>query len=178
MQRAQLEHIIRASSAITGADQIVVIGSQAILGQFPQAPQELLISMEADVFTLRNPADADLIEGSIGEGSPFHQTFGYYAHGISKETALLPHGWQERLIAVRNENTGGGSGMCLEVHDLAAAKLLAGRDKDLDFLRSLFLHRLASPEVIEQRLVTTALPGDRRTACLARLSRLASEAGK
>jgi alcohol dehydrogenase YqhD (iron-dependent ADH family) len=76
MQRPQLEHIIRAAIGITGATEIVVIGSQAVLGQFPNAPAELLVSIEADVFTFRSPDDADLIDGSIGEGSPFHQTFG------------------------------------------------------------------------------------------------------
>jgi hypothetical protein len=38
MQRHQLEHIIRAAAGITGADRFVIIGSQALLGQFPQAP--------------------------------------------------------------------------------------------------------------------------------------------
>src|SRR3972149_6770687 len=98
MQRPQLEHIIRASSGITGATEIVVIGSQAVLGQFPNAPVELLVSIEADVFTFRSPDDADLIDGSIGEGSPFHQTFGYYAHGVAGETAILPPGWKDRVI--------------------------------------------------------------------------------
>ena len=72
MQRLQLEHIIRAASGITGANRFVVIGSQAVLGQFPDAPPELLTSMEADIFTLRSPGDADLIDGSIGEA--FHFT--------------------------------------------------------------------------------------------------------
>jgi hypothetical protein len=31
----------------------------------------LLVSREADVFSLRDPAVSDLIDGSIGEGSPF-----------------------------------------------------------------------------------------------------------
>jgi hypothetical protein len=66
MQRPQLEHIIRAAAGITGAPEIVVIGSQAVLGEFPNAPAELLVSIEADVFTFRDPADADLIDGSIG----------------------------------------------------------------------------------------------------------------
>ena len=105
MQRPQLEHLIRAAAGITGASEIVVIGSQAVLGQFPDAPGDLLVSLEADVFTFRDPADADLIEGSIGEGSPFHQTFGYYAHGVAEETAVLPRGWKERLVVLRNANT-------------------------------------------------------------------------
>ena len=73
----QLEHIIRAAAGITGADRFVIIGSQAILGQFPNPPPELLVSMEADIFSFRGASDGDLIDGSIGEGSPFHQTFGY-----------------------------------------------------------------------------------------------------
>lgn len=37
MKRSELEHIIRASGEIAGDDEIVIIGSQAILGQFPNA---------------------------------------------------------------------------------------------------------------------------------------------
>jgi hypothetical protein len=61
MRRPQLEHIIRAAAGITGAPRLVVIGSQAILGQFPNPPEELIISIEADLFSPRNPGDADLI---------------------------------------------------------------------------------------------------------------------
>jgi hypothetical protein len=70
VQRHQLEHIIRAAAGITGAPEFVIIGSQTLLGQFPQAPDELLVSIEADLFSLRAPEDNDLIDGSIGEGSP------------------------------------------------------------------------------------------------------------
>jgi len=54
MKRPQLEHIIRASADITGADEFVVIDSQAVLGQFPNAPPELIVSIEADVLNRRN----------------------------------------------------------------------------------------------------------------------------
>jgi len=73
MKRHELEHLIRAAGAITGAEEIIVIGSQAILGARPDSPDSLLRSREADLFTLRDPKDADLIDGSIGEGSPFHE---------------------------------------------------------------------------------------------------------
>jgi hypothetical protein len=95
------------------------------------------VSIEADVFSLRDPTDADLIDGSIGEGSPFHQTFGYYAHGVGQETAVLPAGWRERLVPVHNSNAGGGTGLCLEINDLALSKLVAGREKDVDFIGGL-----------------------------------------
>ena len=173
MRRPQLEHVIRAAAGITGAPEIVVIGSQAVLGQFPDAPDELLLSVEADVFTFRDPADAELIEGSIGEGSPFHQTFGYYAHGVAEETAVLPTGWKERLVTIRNANTGTGCGLCLEVHDLAVAKLAAGRDKDSSFVAGLLRHKLAEASRIQSRLPQSPLSGERLELALARLKRLA-----
>ena len=172
MQRHQLEHIIRAATGITGTTEFVIVGSQAVLGQFPQAPEELLASIEADVFSLRSPVESDLIDGSIGEGSPFHRTFGYYAHGVAPETAVVPDGWRERLIPVHNENTGGGTGLCLEVHDLAVSKLVAGREKDLAFVASLLRHRLAVISTIQFRLEQTVLSDEVRELCQGRLKRL------
>jgi hypothetical protein len=174
MQRPQLEHILRAAAAITGADRFVVIGSQAILGQFPHAPADLLVSMEADLFSLRSPQDAELIDGSIGEASPFHQTFGYYAHGVGEETAVLPVGWKQRLVPLASPATGGATGMCLEAHDLAVSKLVAGRSKDLQFLGGLFRHRLVNVETLHQRLSQTALDDAVRQACEVRLLRVLS----
>jgi hypothetical protein len=175
MHRSQLEHVIRAAAAITGARELVIIGSQAVLGQFPQAPPDLLASMEADVFTLRNPADADLIDGTIGEGSPFHQTFGYYAHGVARETAVLPEGWEDRLVPIQTENTGGGIGLCLEVHDLAVSKLVAGREKDLEFVKKLLRGRFARSETVCARLTATPMDGARRSLSLERLKRLSGD---
>lgn len=152
MDRPQLEHILRAAWAITGADRFVVIGSQAILGQHVNPPPELVVSMEADIFSLRSDADAELVDGSIGELSPFHRTFGYYAHGVDEQTAVLPEGWKERLVPIRTPATGGATGLCLEVHDLAVSKLAAGREKDLDFVRALLRHALADPGVIASRI--------------------------
>lgn len=165
MTREQLEHLIRAASVIADDDTIVVIGSQAILGQFPDAPESMRVSTEADLFPLHHPERADLIEGSIGELSPFHETFGYYAEGVAEETAVLPDGWKERLVVIQNENTRGAQGLCLEVHDLLVAKAIAGRDKDLDFLRDAARHRMADPEVLLRRLATvTAAPAVREQA--------------
>jgi hypothetical protein len=67
-----------------------VIGSRAVLGQFPRAPGALLVSIEADIYPRQAPAKSDLIDGAIGELSMFHQTFGYYAHGVDETTATLP----------------------------------------------------------------------------------------
>ena len=55
MKRSELEHLIRAAGSIANDSEIVVIGSQAILGQFPDAPSALLVSAEADLFPLHHP---------------------------------------------------------------------------------------------------------------------------
>ena len=131
MNRAELEHIIRAASGITSQPDLVVVGSQAVLAQFPDAPEALLSSMEADIYPRHRPDLSIQIDGAIGERSLFHETFGYYAHGVDDTTAILPPGWQQRLVPIHNENTGGATGWCLEVHDLAASKLVAGREGTL-----------------------------------------------
>src|SRR5882724_1291095 len=115
MTRAQLEHLIRVAADIAEDDEIVVLGSQAILGQFPDAPPSLLVSVEADVYPRNHPERWDLIDGSIGEESYFHRTFGYYAQGVSETTAVLPAGWKDRLVPIRNENTRGATGWALEI---------------------------------------------------------------
>jgi hypothetical protein len=171
MQRQQLEHILRAAAGITGADRFVIVGSQSILGQFPNAPHELLRSVEADLYSLRNPQDSNLIDGSIGEGSPFHQTFGYHAHGVDEKTAVLPKGWKDRLIEIRTPSTGSAIGLCLEVHDLAVSKLVAGRDNDIRFVAGLLRHHLAQRDVIRQRLLEIQLDDRLREACDARLDK-------
>ena len=171
MTREQLvEHVIRASAAIAGVRDIVVIGSQAVLGQFPSAPPEFLVSHEADVYPLEHPERGDLIDGSIGEGSPFERTFGYYAQGFDDGTAAFPEGWRERLIAVSGENTHQATGWCLEVHDLAIAKYVAGRPKDLDFTRVLAIHRMTAKDVLFERLALTSLLDKVRQLIVARIS--------
>lgn len=172
MTRAQLEHILRAAAAITGTSEFVVVGSQAVVGQFDEVPGSLAESMEADLFTFRSAEDAQLVEGSIGEGSPFHETFGYYVHGVDPRVVRLPRGWRERLVPLRSEATRGAVGLCLEAHDLGAAKLAAGRDKDIAFVRELLAHGLVSPEELERRLATVDLEDAGRRAATAKLERL------
>jgi hypothetical protein len=162
MKRWQLEHIIRASADIADDDEIVVIGSQAILGQYPDAPADLLVSVEADVYPKNHPDRWELIDGSIGELSPFHQTFGYYAQGVQPGTATLPAGWEQRLVVVSNANTRGARGLCLEVHDLALSKYVARREKDREFLEAAIRHGLLRQPALLERLEVTPVDDERR----------------
>lgn len=169
MRRADLEHLIRAAGSIADAQQLVIIGSQAILGHFPDAPAELTVSAEADLYPLDAPEKADLIDGSIGEKSPFHETFGYYAHGVSPETAVLPANWQRRLVTVRNENTRGVTGLCLSPVDLAISKLAAGREKDLSFVTAMLRRGLVRGDQIQSAF--GELPEERLQVIRPRLTR-------
>lgn len=153
MTRADLEHVLRAAVAITGDDDIVVVGSSAILGQFPDLPPELRESKDADIYPLNHPERAELIE-AIGEMSPFDETFGYHAEGVAADLARLPAGWKERLIPVPVD---GGRGLCLEVHDLVLSKYAAFREKDRDFVRAVVALALVERDVLLDRLTRMEL---------------------
>jgi hypothetical protein len=166
MKRSELEHLVRAAGRIAGERELIVIGSQAILGQFPDAPPVLLRSMECDLYPRKRPHLADKVDGAIGEASKFHEQYGYYAQGVAPDTATLPRGWQRRLVRVENANTAGYAGLCLEVHDLALSKYVAGRHKDLEFTRELARHGMTEKKTLLSRLAATKLD-----SALARLVR-------
>ncbi|HEX4556748.1 MAG TPA: hypothetical protein VH249_22345 [Xanthobacteraceae bacterium] len=48
MRREQFEHVIAAAAEVSGEREIVVIGSQAILGNVDEPPTSMLVSMEWD----------------------------------------------------------------------------------------------------------------------------------
>lgn len=156
MTRAEVEHVLRAAGAITNEHRMVVVGSQAILAAFPEAPPELTVSVEVDLYPDTAPEKAVLIDGSIGEKSLFHETFGYYAHGVGPETAVLPSGWRSRALVLENPNTGGVRALCPAPADLAISKLAAGREKDVDFVRAML--RRGMLEAASVGLLVAELP--------------------
>ena len=153
MNRTQLEHIIRAAGTIANTDSIIVIGSQAILASVDNPVPELAMSMEADVYPNKCPELSDLIDGCIGELSPFHEQFGYYAQGVGPETAILPKGWQERLVSLANENTNGVTGWCLHPIDIMIAKLAAGREKDFRYAKAVIDSQILTLDDVSRHVV-------------------------
>jgi hypothetical protein len=156
MRRADLEHAIRAATQIIAADQIIVIGSQSILGSYgeDELPPEATMSIEVDMAPLNDDdagALATRIDGAIGELSLFHETYGFYVQGVGRETATLPAGWEDRLVAVQGANTNGRTGLCLDPHDLCIAKLAAAREKDFRFVGALLDAGFVQLDVLNQR---------------------------
>ncbi len=174
MQRANLEHLIRAAAAVTDQYELVIVGSQSILGKHPNAPDVLLRSMKADMYPLHRPELADLIDGAIGEHSPFHDSFGYYAQGVGPETATLPRGWEKRLVKVQGRATDLKIGYCLEPHDLAASKLAAGRPKDRPFVRQMLEHGLVGAPLLRKRIAALPVSDTRKQSMLTWLASLSS----
>lgn len=169
LKRAALEHIIRAAADITGEAEFVVIGSAAVLAQFPNAPEIMLRSNEADIYPPNAPEKSWDIEGSLGSGSQFHETFGYFADGVGPETSRLPRGWRERAYVLRTPNTGGAKAICPEIHDLAASKALAGRDKDRDWVVAGVVAKLIDGRILKNRIDQIDVPRSSRQAALRRL---------
>jgi hypothetical protein len=156
--REQFEHAIRAAGAVLGVDALIVIGSQALHASTDALPPEASRSVEVDVAV---PGDtegrmADLVDGSIGEGSMFHGTFGYYAQGVVEKTAVLPAGWRERLIRFATPATNGVVAMCLEPHDLWISKAIANRPKDLEYCAALLRAGIVQPQLLRERLAGVA----------------------
>lgn len=48
MRREDFEHVLAAAAEVSGHDELVVIGSQAILGSHSDPPATLLVSLEVD----------------------------------------------------------------------------------------------------------------------------------
>lgn len=177
MHKSDLEHIIRAASAITNQYEIVVVGSQSILGSVESPPLECLGSMEADIFVPGNERLSDLIDGAMGEGSQFHDSFGYYAQGVDENTSILPAGWQDRLVRLQSQNTDGKIGYCLDVTDLFLAKCAAHREKDREFNLALLLHGIVDPAIAVARVSSMPLDAAGKQRIVNLIARLSLESG-
>lgn len=171
MTREELEHLIRAAAEVTGEYEFVVIGSQSILGPIPNPPAELTMSMEADIYPMNAEDKADEIDGALGEGSPFHETFGYYAQGVDSTTACLPDQWKDRLQRVQSPATNGRVGYCLNVLDLFMAKTAANREKDREFNIALMRHGYVSPQTAIDMVALMPVDNSAKKAMRARIRR-------
>ena len=123
MRYDQLEHAIRAACDVSGDTELLIFGSQAILGSYPDAPGSLRASIEVDVQSKNRPEMTDYIDGALGEDSQFHAS-----------------------------QPGGNKGLCIEAHDLAASKLVAYREKDRVFVATLLNEGLIDWQTLLERI--------------------------
>ena len=137
MKKKQVDHVLRAAGRIVKGDQIIIItGSQSLHGKYPDLPDELVMSMEVDLYAKDRKLHSELLN-AIGQDSDFHRTFGYYADPVDDRTDVLPKGWKGRLVNLPDGDTERVRGLCLDPHDLAISKYVARREKDIIFTREL-----------------------------------------
>jgi hypothetical protein len=158
MTREQFAHVLRAVSRIADDPNVLVIGSQSILGSYSEdeLPLEATGSMEVDTTFLSDPEDAKsgLVDAMIGELSNFHNEFGYYPQGVSIDTGVFPAGWADRLVIYETPSTEPGRGLCLEPHDCVLAKLVGFDEKDQDFAVALVREGLIDLDILADRVGT------------------------
>lgn len=143
MNKSQLELALRLAGKIARDRDFIVFGSQSILGTVPEPPGPCL-----------HPQAMALIIAELGARSDFASKNGFFVDCVTPDIAAFPDGWTERLVPFRTRRTGGVTGWCIELHDVVASKLAAGRDKDMDYVRTLLAAKLVNPLVLEDRVST------------------------
>jgi hypothetical protein len=156
MKKQQVDHVLRAAGRITGEKQFVIIGSQSLHGKYPDLPDDIVLSAEVDLIASKARERTDWLN-VIGVHSPFHESFGYYADPVDEQTATLPKGWKGRLVNLPPGDTEGVRGLCLDPHDLAIAKYVARREKDIEFNRELARRGIVGRERLLSLLKQTAV---------------------
>jgi hypothetical protein len=169
MKKSELDHVLRAAKEITGEDKFIVVGSQSLHGKGIDVDQ-FLASIEVDLYVPLQERKTELLN-AIGEGSPFHETYGYYADPVDERTAILPRKWKQRLVNLPPGNTNGAKGLCLDPHDMAVSKYIAGRDKDLQLLQGLLDAGHIDKKTLLERLDETVVDEARKSAARARIVR-------
>ncbi|GAB2860136.1 hypothetical protein GCM10022221_69650 [Actinocorallia aurea] len=152
MKREELYDLLLLIGRLGG--EILVVGSQAILAAVPEErlPPEATASVEVDVAFLDGDEEkSDIVDGALGEYSRYHEEHDVYAQGVGLNTAKLPEGWRQRLVrfeGLPDEVVA----YAPEPHDLAAAKAIAGREKDATYVLSLIAAGVLDPNTLSERL--------------------------
>ena len=161
MKKFQVDHVLRAAHDITGAEEFIIVGSQALHGKHPDLPDAFGFSAEVDLYVKGRPSDTEKLN-EIGIDSPFHETHGFYADPVDEKTATLPRGWQGRLVHWPPGATGGARAQCLEPHDLAISKYVARREKDVQFTRALARRGITNRDRLLSLLEMTPVSAERK----------------
>lgn len=139
MQKSYLFDLISLVDNVLDESELpIIVGSQALFAQTDHPPLIVRESRECDFLLFGGrAAERDKINREYGVFSPFADEKGYYADALGLASVVLPDGWQDRLQPFLDPS-GRAVARCLEIYDLAASKIAAGRPKDLEFLAYCF----------------------------------------
>ena len=176
MKKSELELALSAAGRIARDREFIVFGSQSILGTVAKPPKACLVSQEVDLYPRNHPQAMTLIVDGLGRRSAFFRKNGFFVDCVAPELAAFPEGWTERLAPFHTKRTGGVTGWCVELHDVVASKLVAGRVKDLNYVRALFAAKLIRPLILEGRVATLPVNLPHRGVILVLIKQLVREA--
>ncbi len=162
MKRSELEYSVTQAAQLIaeqyGKMGVLVVGSQSILATWDEdeLPADASASIEVDLVPLKETADeavSTLIDVFLGLDSEFHREHGYYVHGVGANTSYLPAQWMDRLVPLRSVRSK-AQVLCLDPHDLCAAKLMRFEPRDKQFVQSLIRAGLIQPALLAERIAT------------------------
>jgi len=161
MKRSELQIALRAAARVSRQSEFILIGSQAIHAHSNRPPAEVLLSQECDLYPRTHPQAAHLLDIALGPNSAFARRHGFYVDVVTPDLATLPEGWEKRLTPFR---VGRITAFCLELHDLLASKLAAGRLKDLELVGAVLKLRLGKAPLLRRRIAKFPLESERQKA--------------
>lgn len=140
------------ASRLSNHKEFVVIGSLSVLASQKQAPREMLMSIDVDLYPRLDPGRAGEIARKLGPDSTFAEKKGLYADAVSPYLACLPDDWEDRLQPVSHPE--GVTGLYLDPNDCAVAKLARNEDRDQQWVRQGIRAGIVDPEIVARRMVT------------------------
>lgn len=152
MRLRALNHLIESARALAESRKVIVLGSASLLASFPELGDLGVLENTYDGDLLLDPINKEIaayLTEALGQGSLFRAEKGYHAdilHPTIVES--LPPLWEERLVAMEGfENV-----FALDPYDLAAVKVVVGREKDLALVRGLLELKKILPDRLRARL--------------------------
>jgi hypothetical protein len=153
MDFPSLIHLLNTVRDIDPDRRIVIFGSASILASFPdETDDKQWLALTNDADFILSPWEDDVameVNKAIGKGRAFHSANGYYAD-IVKPVAFdeFPPGFEHRLVKLE----GFTNVSALEPHDMAIAKIFAGRSKDIRLLSILLAEGKLDEATLRTRL--------------------------
>ena len=135
MDHSSLTFILEKARATAPDAALIVFGSTSAFATWPDLADQVHTYLQTrDTDLVLNPWEPDTarrLHQAIGRLSPFEQDHGFYADIISPAVfSNFPADFRDRLIPL----PGCPNVTALDPHDMAVAKLFAGRPKDLQLL--------------------------------------------